>query len=99
MSGFGEFFRHCPGCGRRFHIRLVSEKLVDERQVTGQVKESVPTTIAASSTYRYGGVPMPPVTVEEDVPVTIDVEDFQYTYRCKHCGHVWSEIRERDRMV
>jgi len=24
-----EFFRHCPGCGRRFHIKLESKKLVD----------------------------------------------------------------------
>ncbi len=23
-----EFFRHCPGCGRRFHIKLESKKMV-----------------------------------------------------------------------
>jgi hypothetical protein len=33
-----EFFRHCPGCGRRFHIKLVSKKLVH------MDREPVPTT-------------------------------------------------------
>ncbi|SRR6266487_189281 len=39
-----EFFRHCPECGRRFNIKLVSKKLVSKenkliptkRVVTGQ---------------------------------------------------------------
>ena len=26
-------------------------------------------------------------------PVIIDVKDFQYTYRCKACGHTWMELR------
>jgi len=25
-----EFFRHCPGCGRRFHIKLVEKSLLDD---------------------------------------------------------------------
>jgi len=94
-----EFLRHCPACGRRFQIRLIGEKLVDERKVTEVAKRTSETPIAASSTYRYGGIPTPPVVVEEDVPVTIDVRDFQYTYQCKHCGHVWSEVHEEDREV
>jgi hypothetical protein len=24
-------------------------------------------------------------------PVTVDTEEFRYAYRCKHCGHEWSE--------
>jgi DNA-directed RNA polymerase subunit RPC12/RpoP len=24
-----EFFRHCPGCGRRFHVKLESKNLVN----------------------------------------------------------------------
>ena len=51
---------------------------------------------AASSTFVYGGIPMPEVEVEEDVPMTMDVKDFRYTYKCKHCGHVWTEMREKD---
>jgi uncharacterized Zn finger protein len=52
--------------------------------------------MAASSSFRYGGIPMPPVVVEEDVPVTVDIKEFQYTYKCKHCGHVWSETHEKE---
>jgi len=96
MSELSEFFRHCPNCGRRFHIKLVGEKLVDERNVTEEVKRPMETPIAASSTYRYGGIPTPPVLVEEEVPVTINVKEFQYTYKCKHCGHVWTEMHEKD---
>jgi hypothetical protein len=36
----------------------------------------------------YGrGVPV----VEAGVTVTLDIEEFQYAYKCKHCGHEWSE--------
>ena len=33
----------------------------------------------------------------EDAPVVVDIEEFQYTYRCKHCGHQWSEVRDTER--
>lgn len=36
------------------------------------------------------------VYVEEDVPLTIDVEEFQYTYKCKHCSHVWTELHNEE---
>jgi uncharacterized Zn finger protein len=96
MSEFREFFRHCPSCGRRFQITLVGEKLIDERRVTDQIERDTEPISSASSTFRYGGVPMPEVVVEEDVPVTIDIKEFQYTYKCKHCGHVWTETHEKD---
>lgn len=72
-----EFFRHCPGCGRRFHVKLVSKKMVhlDRRSVIEPLTEGyrVVTLINANRT------------------ITIDIEDFQYTYKCQHCGHEWSE--------
>ena len=34
----------------------------------------------------------PPIFVlQEGKPTVIDTEQFQYTYKCKHCGHEWSE--------
>ena len=27
----------------------------------------------------------------EGPSIIVDIEDFQYTYRCSHCGHEWSE--------
>jgi C4-type Zn-finger protein len=35
-------------------------------------------------------------TMEEDVPYYADIEEFQYAYKCKHCGHEWSEIHEEE---
>jgi DNA-directed RNA polymerase subunit RPC12/RpoP len=82
-----EFFRHCPGCGRRFHIKLVNKKLVSVE------RGSIPTRRVVSQ-YRYGRggiVPGPPAVVLEGEPVIIDIEEFQYVYKCGHCGHEWSE--------
>jgi len=34
----------------------------------------------------------PPIFVlQEGKPTVIDIEQFQYAYKCKHCGHEWSE--------
>ena len=70
-----DFFRHCPGCGRRFHIKLESKKLVG-----GHVYISPSDTASRSG----GG------------PVIIDIDEFQYNYKCKICGHEWSEKRVVD---
>ena len=91
MSEVKEFFRICPSCGRRFHIRLVGEKLVDERKDSEKVKQA----FASGASMGYGA-PMVPIVVEQDVPITIDVQDFQYTYKCKHCGHQWTEMHEKE---
>jgi len=75
------FFRRCPSCGRRFEIRLVSKKLIGSQQVESKMEEITPT------------LAFPPVMVESDIPLVVEVDDFGYTYRCKHCGHQWSENR------
>ncbi len=64
-----EFFRHCPQCGRRFHIKLEGKRPVS------LVRE--PVTL--------------PLTLWVDRTITIDTEEFQYAYKCGHCGHEWSE--------
>jgi hypothetical protein len=82
-----EFFRHCPGCGRRFHIKLVGKSLVHLE------RESLPTTNVnpAGAGPLFTGASMPYFLVREGPPVVIDVEEFQYAYKCDHCGHEWSE--------
>jgi len=91
MSEVRAFFRFCPSCGRRFHIRLVSKKLVGERKEVTAIKEAIgsfiPTSVGRS------------IVVEENIPATIDVEEFQYAYKCKHCGHAWSERRVEESRV
>jgi len=82
-----EFFRHCPGCGRRFHIKLVNKQLVREdvekRQTEGVMSMSDATPLR--------GAMMPYVTLQEGPPVLVDRREFQYSYKCGHCGHEWSE--------
>jgi len=79
-----EFFRHCPACGRRFHIKLESKKLVHLD------RESIPGNQAPLSVSQFRGAPV--LLVQEGSrPIVVDVEEFQYSYKCQHCGHEWSE--------
>ncbi|MGP8124293.1 MAG: hypothetical protein ACLQEQ_00250 [Nitrososphaerales archaeon] len=32
--------------------------------------------------------------LEENVPILVTDREFQYAYKCKHCGHEWSEFHE-----
>jgi DNA-directed RNA polymerase subunit RPC12/RpoP len=79
-----EFFRHCPDCGRRFHIKLESKKLVHLERNT-VVDERVPRRTVG----QFRGSPV--LLVQEGRPIIADIEEFQYTYKCNHCGHEWSE--------
>jgi hypothetical protein len=75
------FFRRCPFCGRRFEIRLVNNKLVGGERVESNMEQGTLSAVPAA------------VSLESDVPMVVDVGDFSYAYRCKHCGHQWSEER------
>lgn len=88
MSSVKTFFRHCPSCGRRFELRLVEKKLVDSRSMEEQ---------SQSLRVSGGGFANVHTVVEQGAPVIVDVEDFQYSYKCKHCGHIWAEVREKTR--
>jgi len=37
--------------------------------------------------------------LQEDVPTIVDVEEFRYEYKCKHCGVQWCELRETTHSV
>jgi hypothetical protein len=82
-----EFFRHCPGCGRRFHIKLVSKQLVREDLEKHRTEEVVSLNQAS---ILQGGM-MPYLTLQEGPPVIVDRREFQHSYKYKHCGHEWSE--------
>ena len=80
-----EFFRHCPECGRRFHIKLENKKLVNLKRTSRPQTEAQ----LLPSGSRYGA--RMGITVYEGKPIVVDVEEFQYSYKCKHCGHEWTE--------
>jgi DNA-directed RNA polymerase subunit RPC12/RpoP len=85
------FFRHCPSCGRRFEIRLVGKKLLDSKLIE-EKGGNRPVPVGGLG---FGGR-LPVVTmVQEEVPSIVEVDDFQYRYKCKHCGHEWSEVHEK----
>jgi uncharacterized Zn finger protein len=96
MSEIETIFRHCPACGRRFEIRLVRKETVSDRKETTDVKTIVAPP-GAPAVPMHGAAAFSsmasPLVVEEDVPVTVEITEFQYTYRCKHCGHQWAELR------
>jgi len=93
MSEVKTFFRFCPSCGKRFHIKLVSKKLVDDKRET-TVRKEVTTAGRVFVGSRFQ--PINPTILVVDVPVTVEVEDFEYSYKCGYCGHVWTEKRRRE---
>ncbi len=52
----------------------------------------IPQTLGMRAPAGPSRVPMFPIVVTENIPVTVDIEDFQFSYKCGHCGHVWSEM-------
>jgi hypothetical protein len=88
-----EFFRFCPECKRRFHIKLENKKRVSLERET--IRRSRAVRMGASSVPGRSGYSPGPSTqvtmVYEGEPIIIDIEEFQYNYKCKHCGHEWSE--------
>ena len=95
MSTVRTFFRHCPNCGRRFEIHLVSKQMVDaanEPVAAGETPGSA----------AYGGVSggsQPGSFVDLgmlDRPIMVDIKEFTYAYRCSHCGHTWTEFKTEE---
>ena len=94
MSAIRTFFRHCPSCGRRFEIRLEDKRLLKEERVTSML---TPTEANVRSELIAGPPPTAePLLVGVGSPITVDLESFQYTYKCKHCGHEWFEVRQEE---
>jgi len=92
MSDITTFFRHCPSCGRRFEIKLEGRNLV------GETKSTYPNVRKPHLIYpvQRGGCGGPfdmTVELDEKVQVTVERKKFHYSYRCKHCGHLWTEER------
>ncbi len=95
MSSIRAFFRHCPSCGRRFEIRLLSKGPValETETVAADAGED---RVGASTPPRVMDTQSPPsyhLLSHDSSPLTVLEEEFLYSYMCKHCGHTWSEER------
>jgi len=102
VSGVRTFFRHCPSCGRRFEIRLVSKKEVENEAEYRKTAEKpiAPYSPQVKDSITFSGVPLsegkPAIAV---VPEIEDAKSMRYDFRCSHCGHEWSENRTEIREV
>jgi DNA-directed RNA polymerase subunit M/transcription elongation factor TFIIS len=94
MSAVSTFFRHCPSCGRRFEIRLVAKKEVDDETEVTKTKgyAGTPGTRGRKDSNLLLEGERPAIV---EVPRIEEVKEFRYYYKCKHCGHEWSEERFR----
>ena len=97
MSGVRTFFRHCPSCGRRFEIRLLSKKEVEEE---AEYRRPRPPTSESLGPSMKESIPASgPITLTEgklavaNAPEIDDTKAMRYSFKCKHCGHEWSEER------
>jgi ribosomal protein S27AE len=89
-----EFFRHCPSCGRRFHVYLENKKIVESHMET--VRTVAPSGVITRTGSKYGPAAVYVATVHEGKSIFLDVEEFQYNYTCGHCGHEWSEKHTKE---
>ena len=106
MLGIATFFRRCPACGRRFETRLVSKELVHQSK---EIERNLP------APRRHGENPTPYqdpwhpsyyqgfswsyLSLEPNVTTVTVTDEFQCSYRCKACGHQWSEKRTGESKV
>ena len=88
VSTIKRFFRHCPSCGRRFEIRLVSKQVVPTESEEWKTAHYA----VAGAEWKESVVALDPEgPVAAEVPEFQETQKVRYGYRCKHCGHEWSE--------
>lgn len=79
------FLRKCPSCGRRFGVKLLGKKLVDEQSETET--EGMNITVAPHPI--QGGQVSSTMNLDERITYTTD--RFELSLRCSKCGHAWTE--------
>ena len=80
-----DFFRHCPNCGRRFHIVLEDKKLVSMDREPVTIKPTGPAS-EDNMVRKYASE-----------QIILEIQEYQYKYKCKNCGHEWIEQRKEER--
>lgn len=87
-------FRKCPKCGKRFDLERTAESVQEKRDVVPEERTIFPVAGVAG---RYPSPVADPSAMTRKVEVEEVVEDDVYTetYKCKHCGYVWSERFEK----
>lgn len=88
------FLKRCPSCGKRFEVEHTGESVEKKSEIVTEEKLISPSTLMAEN-------PMTPLlNTPESVPPSVMVaelieeDEYTETYKCKHCGHVWTEKHE-----
>lgn len=76
----------------------MSKKVIEEDSGTGDVRRTKVSGGVSDESITSRGVAgrkeSGRAVMEEKVPIMFDEKEFQYSYRCGHCGHEWSEVYE-----
>jgi hypothetical protein len=93
------FFRHCPACGHRFEIHLLGKEKV--RDVFSASRLETPALsfggfAMESNPYPFQQPAGQSILKDSVEPTIIDATEFEYTYKCGRCGHVWHELKTSD---
>ncbi len=78
----------------RFHIKLVCRELSNVDRKKQSTKEIVSPSLGAPF-LRAGS--MPYLRLQEGPSIAVDIKEFQYAYKCGHCGHEWSEKKIKEK--
>jgi DNA-directed RNA polymerase subunit RPC12/RpoP len=87
-------FKKCPNCGKRFEVEHTGESVEKKTEVVTEERLiTPPSMIVANSMTPLLNTPISnPPTVK--VAELIEEDEYTEAYKCKHCGHVWTEKHE-----
>lgn len=74
---------------------LVGKKEVGEADYEEKLSGRATVAGAVGAGVTNAGYQSVQTVLQQGAPNVVDVREFQYSYKCKHCGHEWSEVREK----
>lgn len=86
----------CPNCHKFFTIEKEGSEIVDDEKAEGlhsTLKDDLK-DVEDFAKHPLNMHPMPEETEDEVEDVTTE-----YKYKCKHCGHEWSEFKTKEKRI
>lgn len=88
------FLKRCPSCGKHFEVRRTAKTVTKKDEVVPETKTR---SAFAASAAAYSVSPADPKAMRTEVGVEEELEEDTYTetFKCRHCGHTWTETHEK----
>lgn len=86
----------CPNCHSLFRVRTESKKLIDDEQaedIKVNARERIEEGLEFLDPFQ-----IVPVSGSKGKDVNVDDLTYEYTFKCKHCGYVWTELKEKEKV-